>query len=191
MFITYCKEKARMVSAAEIDPTQIRRLNFSSHIDQSEMIYVSESDQRRAHFRHKTLPELLRLKYPSGETVNHRLGKQTVIEAILRAEPKANLIEEYVFDNGERIADVCLLRNGKPSEVYEIQLSRITSADLYERSDFYKKNGVTKIIWFFDIHKDWWRSVWDANKSHEGLRRGELEFYEEELSDEWTQGNLL
>lgn len=114
-------------------------------------MYVRHSILQKPHFAHNPRSENRSCAYyAKGETDTHRAGKVSVVELLKRRPEYKNAVfhYEYYIKSVNRIADILCVRPDKTFEVHEIQLAPISSAELQERTDDYKKSGVQEVFWW-------------------------------------------
>jgi hypothetical protein len=95
------------------------------------------------------------LRQEGGESIEHHLGKllvQAQLQQELAGKEGFTVALEYKIPIARtkqyRIADVCVLDNGVPVEVHEIQFSLIPPQEIAERTADYEAHGLVTPKWY-------------------------------------------
>jgi len=159
-------------------------LKFTDPYGKYEMSYVTRAKNNRSeHFRFKAgRPDWYLKKYTTNESTKHIIAKQKIVN-ILKSQGLNAIDEDYVSFKAERIPDVSVFENGIITEVHEIQLSRITTNEIKDRTNFYINNGVGVVVWYFDKEANWWGDFTIKEYFNNTLEVGYgiIEFFTEEI----------
>lgn len=150
--MNYCIYKNREITVNQFEEYKLNlERPYICTKQGDELIYVSKSiDNKKSHFRFKSVPEWYVKKYGQGESEMHLKIKEHLYK-LLQADGYECNIEVMI---GECRADIVEVNR---KMVYEIVTTKLTDSEIYKRALNYKENGYISFWYFHECYKiEYW-----------------------------------